>query len=115
LVAHYTRTVFEACLHLPKTPKEADLIAENLDALAIALRDWPVEAWQRVEPPDPDPSAEAPHVGLFERLIARTAPTALDPRQRTRAMQSAQAVAGVLRVMWPETRPVAHAELALAA
>ena len=107
--------MFEACLHLPKTAKEADLIAENLDALATALRDWPVEAWQKVEPPDSDPSAEGPNVGLFERLIARTAATALDPRQSTRAMHSARAVAGVLRVMWPETRPVARAELALAA
>jgi hypothetical protein len=87
--------MFEACLALPKNPNEAKLIADNLDALANALRDWPHEAWQKV-------STTEPQGGLFERLVAGTAEAALNPTHRTKAMQSAEAVADVLRVMWPE-------------
>src|SRR5689334_23192110 len=86
---------FEACLALPRDPREAALIADNLEALARALRDWPMDAWLKVHA---ETKAEG---GLFERLVARAAPAALDPRSKQAAMQSAEAVAGVLRVMWP--------------
>jgi hypothetical protein len=89
--------MFEACLTLPKNPREARLLADNLDALARALRDWPEDAWRKVAARPADSSG-----GLFERLVARTAPAALEPRSRARAMQSAAAVADVLRVLWPE-------------
>ncbi len=92
---------FEACLLLPRDPREAELVADNLGALARALREWPDDAWQRLL--TEDKGAEAG--GLFERLVARTAPAAIDKQQRARAMESAEAVADVLRVLWPETRP----------
>ena len=91
---------FEACLSLPRDPREAGLIADQLEALARALRDWPADAWRRVLS-DAVPGESG---GLFERLVARTAPVALDPRQRARALESAEAVASVLRVLWPEAR-----------
>ena len=100
--------MFEACLTLPRNPGEARLIADSLDALARALRDWPPDAWRKV---DPSPTG----AGLFERLVARTAPVALDPKHKTRALHSAEAVASVLRVLWPETRQLRREEeLALA-
>jgi len=43
---------------------------------------------------------EGSSAGLFERLVARAAPAALDSRQRAHAVQSAEAAAGVLRVLW---------------
>ncbi len=105
---------FEACLSLPRDPREAELIADNLESLARALREWPDEAWRRLLA-ERQPTEAG---GIFERLIARTAPAALDKHQRTRAMESAEAVAGVLRVLWPEARPhaaaVDSADLALA-
>jgi len=95
--------MFEACLQLPRDPREARLLADALDALARALRDWPAEAWRNVaDQPAP------PEAGLFERLVARTAPAALDARQRTRALESAEAVADVLRVLWPAPTMVAE-------
>ena len=90
---------FEACLSLPRDPREAKLIADNLEALARALRDWPVEAWQKVAARS---GAAADSGALFDRLLVRTAPAALDPRQRARARESAEAAADVLRVLWPE-------------
>jgi|SRR5579864_37084 len=103
---------FEACLSLPRDPHEARLIADNLDALARALRDWPAEAWQRLLD-----SGAPTGDGLFERLAQRAAPAAADKRTRSEAARSAEAVAGVLRVLWPEvqaTRPAQEDELALA-
>ena len=88
--------MFEACLTLPRDRREATLIADNLDALARALREWPPAAWRKVVD-EPTQTGS----GLYERLVARTAPVALDPRQRARALRSAEAVADVLRVLWP--------------
>jgi len=96
-------TVFEACLTLAQNPNEAQLLAESLEAVARALREWPLEAWHKV-------SLTPTGKGLFERLVARTQPAALDSRQRVIALESAEAVAGVLRVLWPETRPRVEAE-----
>jgi hypothetical protein len=87
---------FEACLNLPRDPREAALIADSLDALARALREWPHEAWLKLAEQESDKS-----VGLFQRLAVRTAEAELDPRQRTHARHSAEAVASVLRVLWP--------------
>ena len=101
--------MFEASLTLPRNPREADAIADSLDALATALRDWPLEAWKTVPQ-----KAAAPDAGHFERLVARTAPAALEPRSRTTALHSAQAVADVLRVLWPEQRPASQRALAMA-
>jgi hypothetical protein len=92
--------MFEACLTLPKDPREAQLLADNLDALARALRDWPDDAWRKVSAQPAEPAEGSS--SLFERLVARTAPTALEPRKRARAMRSAAAAADVLRVLWPE-------------
>ncbi|MBV9169898.1 MAG: hypothetical protein JOZ81_07420 [Chloroflexi bacterium] len=88
--------MFEACLSLPQNRREALLLAEQLDALARALREWPAEAWRSVSE---RPAAD----GVFARLLARTAPAALKPSHRKRALKSAAAVADVLRVLWPET------------
>jgi len=89
--------MFEACLTLPRDPKEARLIADSLEALAQALREWPTEAWYAV---DTAPKGS----GLFERLVARTQEAALDARRKPLATASAEAVADVLRVLWPESR-----------
>jgi hypothetical protein len=95
--------MFEACLQLPRDPREARLLADALDALARALHDWPADAWRTVaDQPAP------PEAGLFERLVARTAPAALDARQRPRALASAAAVADVLRVLWPTPTAVSE-------
>ncbi|MBV8717433.1 MAG: hypothetical protein JOZ65_20410 [Chloroflexi bacterium] len=90
---------FEACLSLPRDPREAALIADNLVSLARALHDWPVDAWQQMATKAADGSKPT---GLFERLAHGTAQAALDPRQRAFAEASAEAVAAVLRVLWPE-------------
>ena len=95
--------MFEACLTLAQNPNEAQLLAESLEAVARALQEWPLEAWHKV-------SLTPTGKGLFERLVARTQPAALDSRQRVIALESAEAVAGVLRVLWPETRPRVEAE-----
>ena len=92
--------MFEACLTLPQNRREARLIADSLDALAGALRDWPTEAWRKV---GTSPTAAPPT--LFERLVARTAPAALDARSRAQVLRSAEAVRDVLRVLWPEPAP----------
>ena len=88
---------FEACLSLPRDRREAALIADNLEALARALRDWPDEAWLKL-----GEKASAGDASLFERLAARTAETGLDAPQRAHAKASALAAADVLRVLWPE-------------
>ena len=95
--------MFEACLQLPRDPREARLLADALDALARALRDWPADAWRTVA--DQPAPAKA---GLFERLVARAAPAALDARQRPRLLASAAAVADVLRVLWPAPTAVSE-------
>jgi hypothetical protein len=108
--------MFEACLTLPKDPREAQLLADNLDALARALRDWPDDAWRKATAHPAQPAEGSS--GLFERLVARTAPAALEPRKRRRAMRSAAAAADVLRVLWPEqaaTIQATPAEVARAA
>jgi hypothetical protein len=97
---------FEACLSLPRDPREAALIADNLEALGRALREWPTDGWAQLAT-----SSEAPD-GLFKRLALRTAQAALDAKQRKHAEQSAEAAAAVLRVLWPEasaSRPEAAA------
>jgi hypothetical protein len=97
---------FEACLSLPRDPREAGLIADNLEALARALRDWSDEAWQRVLTDETASDAN----GLFERMVVRTAPAATDKHGRARALASAEAVADVLRVMWPDAQVKSSAE-----
>ena len=96
--------MFEACLTLPHDPREATLLADQLDSLARALREWPDDAWRTVAATATTAAGHAdPARGsLFERLVLRTAPAALDPRQRQRALASAEATAAVLRVLWPE-------------
>ena len=93
--------MFNSCLSVPKTPYEARLVADALESLARALREWPADAWCQLG------AAAARASGpesLFERLVARARPLALDPRQREEAIHSAEAVAAVLRVLWPEAR-----------
>jgi hypothetical protein len=41
---------------------------------------------------------------MFERLAIRTAPAAVNKQHKAEAAKSAEAVAGVLRVLWPEAR-----------
>ncbi|MBV9323973.1 MAG: hypothetical protein JO352_09330 [Chloroflexi bacterium] len=89
--------MFEPVLSLPQNPREAKLIADNLDALARALHDWSEADWQRVAVEH----ESAEESGMFGRLIKRTAPVAGDPAQRRRAQASAEAAASVLRVLWP--------------
>jgi hypothetical protein len=96
---------FEACLSLPRDPREAALIADSLEALARALGEWPDEAWRRLLAEDKPTEAG----GLFERLVARTAPAALNKTHKARALESAQEVAGVLRVLWPEAQTQVNA------
>ena len=91
---------FDACLSLPRDPREAALIADGLEALARALREWSDEAWGRVLASDTPTEAG----GLFERLVARTAPAALNKTQNARARESAEEVVNVLRVLWPEAQ-----------
>jgi hypothetical protein len=93
--------MFAACLSLAQNPAEARLVAENLESLARALRDWPAEAWERVAS-DPNP----PRDGLFQRLGSKAAPMAKQSRQRTVAIASAEETAAVLRVLWPQAGTV---------
>jgi hypothetical protein len=89
--------MFEACLTLPQNPREARLVADVLERVARALREWPRDAWQKLAAERPASSA-----GLFERLVARVAPLALVPGERDAALASAEATAAVLRCLWPE-------------
>lgn len=91
---------FEACLALAHDPREATVIADNLEALGRALRDWPEDTWSKLAA-----TGAKTDGGLFERLAARTAQSALNSKQRTQAAQSAEAVVDVLRVLWPEATP----------
>jgi hypothetical protein len=95
---------FEACLSLPRDPREAGLIADSLEALARALHEWPAEAWQKLASNPSPAEGYDTHGGLFERMAVRTAESALDAPQRAAAQDSAEAVASVLRVLWPEAR-----------
>jgi hypothetical protein len=97
--------MFEACLSVPQNRREAVLLADQFDALARALRDWSVDAWRTV---GTKPLADSS--GLFERLVARTAPAALKPSRRQQALESAAAVADVLRVLWPDAATAREAE-----
>ena len=90
--------LFEACLSLPHNAYEAELLADNLEALARALRDWPAEAWRTVA----STKSLSDSSGLFDRLVSRTAPAALEAAHKRHALESAEAVAGVLRVLWPD-------------
>ena len=87
--------MFEACLALPKDPREARLIAESLEELSQALREWSHEAWVQA-------GTTEKGTRLFDRLVAHTQPAALDTYQREKAMHSAAEAADVLRVLWPE-------------
>jgi len=89
---------FEACLRLPRDPREAALIADSLEALARALREWPDEAWLTL---DEQQQSSSEKDGLFHRLAMHTAEADLDPPQRAHASTSAEAAASVLRVLWP--------------
>ena len=92
--------MFEACLTLPQNPREARLVAESLEAVARALREWPADAWAKV----PDADAEGgDDDGLFGRLVKHVAPLAVRPRACGEAIQSAEAAADVLRCLWPES------------
>ncbi|MDQ3809427.1 MAG: hypothetical protein M3336_03965 [Chloroflexota bacterium] len=88
--------MFEACLALPRDPREARLIADNLEQLAAALSDAGRD-WSEL-------SGAADASGLFPRLVAHLKPGEMNPRQRLAAMHSATEVASVLRVLWPEQR-----------
>lgn len=92
---------FEACLLLPRDPREAAVIADNLEALARALREWPVEAWSKLAANADESRTPG---GLFERLAQRAAAAATEPTHRAYALESAEAVAAVLRVLWPGAR-----------
>lgn len=89
--------MFGACLSIAQDPAEARLVAENLESLARALRDWPAEAWERIAS-DPNP----PQGSLFERLVSKSAPMAKDRKRRAQAVASAEETAAVLRVLWPQ-------------
>src|SRR4051794_17008650 len=94
-VCHSARRMnFEACLSLPRNRQEARLVADTFESLARALREWPTESWSAIE-------STGSSADLFERLVKQTAPYAHDDRSRTQAERSAEAVAGVLRVLWP--------------
>ena len=97
--------MYDACLSLPENRREAALIADQLESLARALRDWPTDAWSQVTARPPEKSGES----LFERLVAKTAPVAVDPSGRARALASAESVAAVLRILWPAESPLASA------
>ena len=96
--------MFEACLSLPRNAYEAELIADNLEALARALRDWPAEAWRTAASTSSLPDSP----GLFDRLVSRTAPVTLDADHKRQALDSAEAVACVLRALWPEPGSTHH-------
>jgi len=90
--------MFEACLTLPQNPREARLVADVLERVALALDEWPREVWQKLAA---ERTADA--AGLFERLIARVAPLALVKGEREAALASAEATAAVLRCLWPDS------------
>src|SRR5919198_143747 len=90
--------MFESCLTLPQNPYEARLLADSLEAVARALREWPVDAWLKLVRSSDPQRARPP--GLFDRLVARVAPVAVRPRQRKEAIASAEATAAVLRCLW---------------
>ena len=96
---------FEACLRLPRDPREAALIADNLEALARALREWPDEAWLKLAEQQQSPEKG----GLFQRLAMHTAEADLDAPQRAHASTSAEAAASVLRVLWPARNTASEA------
>jgi hypothetical protein len=101
--------MYEACLRLPNNPDEARLLADQLDALAQAMRNWSSDERNTFE-------AASSTEGLLERLVAHSASAARDPRSRRLAIQSAEASAAVLRVMWPDTQsPQRERALELAA
>jgi hypothetical protein len=94
--------MFEACLTLPQNPREARLVADVLERVALALNEWPREAWQKLAA-ERAPSRD----GLFERLIARVAPLALVKGEREAAQASAEATVAVLRCLWPDSPALA--------
>ncbi len=95
--------MFSAVLSLPRSPHEAKAVADALDALVRALREWPAAAWKQVRATAPNTlGAIEPGTGLSERLIPLAAPLALDARRREEAIRSAESVAAVLRVLWPQ-------------
>jgi hypothetical protein len=104
--------MFEACLTLPQNPSEARLVADSLEALARALREWPVDTWLKIVRSE---SKRGEQDGLFERLLEHIAPMAIRQRERGRAIQSAEAAADVLRCLWPESVATASGSVATGA
>jgi hypothetical protein len=90
--------MFNSFIALAQSPSEAVVVAEALEAVARALREWDAEAWKKVQDQE---VTENP--GLFERLTVQVAPVATDRKSRAGALRSAEASAAVLRVLWPET------------
>jgi len=93
--------MFEGSISLPQNPREAALIAENLEALARALREWPADTWQKVgtaAAAEPEGSS----AGLFERLVA--------PSGAGRAGLAPADPGGAVRRSgcWGSARAVAH-------
>jgi hypothetical protein len=94
--------MFGTVVSLPRTPSEARLVAEALEALARAMRDWPLETWVDLEAEPPDPVPAPPMNQLFDRLVVQAAPLAIHTRSREEATRSAEVTAAVLRSLWPE-------------
>jgi len=90
--------MFDSCIALAQSPSEARAVADALEAVARALREWDAEAWKKVQDRD-----ETDNAGLFERLTLKVAPAAYDRKSRGHALRSAEASAAVLRVLWPDT------------
>ena len=101
--------MFSALLSLPKDRMEARLVADALDGVARALREWPTDAWKQVRQTtdpssSPAPLAETATAGLLERLVGYVAPVTGDTRAKKEALRSAEASAAVLRSLWPSSR-----------
>jgi hypothetical protein len=102
--------MFGAVVSLPRAPSEARLVAEALEALARALRDWPLETWQQIEQRPVTPEAAPPLSRLLDRLVVQAAPLAVHAHGRDEAIRSAEVTAAVLRALWPaQSQPPALA------
>lgn len=101
-------TMFSALLSLPRDRSEARLVADALDGVARALREWPVDAWQQLRQRSADggqttePLVERATAGLLQRLLAHVAPLSGDARRKSQALRSAEVTASVLSVLWPD-------------
>jgi hypothetical protein len=97
--------MFDATLTLAQNRREAQALAETLESVARALREWDVPAWEAAA--ERAVTEESSH---FERLIQQVATKELDARGRTQAVRSAEAVTGVLRVLWPSAADLPQIE-----